>query len=106
MNRSNAVFRETAMKLSPGQVSNIFELDNSFYIIKCIEKKDQGYISFDKIKNGIQLSLLNQKYNEMIDKLIKESKLSLFHLSSLYFCFFCFAFSIIELIFSSFTASG
>jgi parvulin-like peptidyl-prolyl isomerase len=64
------------MTMSKGQVSDIVTFYNSFYLIKCIEKKDLGYTSFDDAKAGIKSKVISQKYDEMIEKSVKEDKVN------------------------------
>ena len=69
--------KEEAQKLAVGQVSEIIEDNNAFYIIKCIEKGNAEYESFDKVKDNVELKYIDMKYEEMVNKLVKEAKVEI-----------------------------
>lgn len=66
-----------AQNLSIGQISDIFEANNAYYIIKCVDKKSLGYFSFDEVKGNVKIKYVDQKYEELIDKFIKEAEVKI-----------------------------
>ena len=66
-----------AGNLPEGEVSDIFEENESFYIIKCIERSDSGYKSLDEVKNDVESLIADDEYEKMIDKLVSEAKVDI-----------------------------
>lgn len=65
------LLKEEAMKLKKGETSDIFNEKNTYYILRCIEKKDLGYFSLDERKDLIKGILLDRKYASYVDNLAK-----------------------------------
>lgn len=67
-----------AQKLSMGQVSPIFEYQGTYDIIKCLERNDSGYLSFDEVEKNNPLALLKPiaktKYDQYVESLRKAAK--------------------------------
>jgi PPIC-type PPIASE domain. len=73
----NSRLMEETGKLAVGQVSDIFEANNTFYIIKCMEKHDNGYRPFIEVCDIVKSNYMDGKYDEYIEKLTKEAKVSI-----------------------------
>ena len=57
-----------------GQVSSAILLDDSYDVFKILKRQAQGYQAFADVKETIRSIYINEKYNELIDKNIKEAK--------------------------------
>ncbi len=75
--RNNPILRHTADETEVGQISPVFEEKNALIIIKCIAKKSGGYYDFNEYKDVIQGNLVDAKYNDLIDRLVKEAKVEI-----------------------------
>lgn len=71
------VLADMARNLPEGRISDIFEENESFYIIKCIEKSDSGYKPYDEVKDVVETYIVDDKYEKMIDKLVSEAKVDI-----------------------------
>ncbi|SHO43789.1 peptidylprolyl isomerase [Anaerocolumna xylanovorans] len=65
---------ECAGKLAVGEISNVFDENNIYSIIKCVEHKNMGVKSFGEVKEAIRQMLIEKAYNEYINKLVKNAK--------------------------------
>lgn len=76
---SGSSLKGEAQKLAPGQISGVFEDkgEKSFYIIICVQKITFRYIPFNEAKGSIESNLAETKYTKIVDKLIKEAKVSI-----------------------------
>ncbi len=74
---SNPRLMSEAKKLSVGQLSAIFEEENAFYIIKCVERKDMGYMPFDEMRGIVKSRYVDEKYKEMVDKMIAQAEIEI-----------------------------
>ena len=72
--RTNPILRNVADQTKVGEVSEIFEENGAFNIIKPIIKKAGGYYDFSEYKAVISSDLVNIKYDELINHLARESK--------------------------------
>lgn len=51
------------------------EEGNSFIVLEVAERKVMGYKSFDEVKDHVKSQIMDKKYEEMVDKLVKEAKI-------------------------------
>jgi peptidyl-prolyl cis-trans isomerase SurA len=65
------VLRPTLQETSAGQISNLLETSNAFYIVKVVERREEGYVSFEDAKNEIETRLLDAEKLRLHDELIK-----------------------------------
>jgi parvulin-like peptidyl-prolyl isomerase len=75
--RLNMELKDTAKKLIVGQVSGVFKSNGKFCIIKCVEKREGGYSTFIECKEVIKLKYIDKKFQELIEKLVKEAKIEI-----------------------------
>jgi len=54
-------FEKEAFTLEPGKVSDVFESDFGFHILKVYDKKPAGTATFDEVKDQIRTKLAEQK---------------------------------------------
>ncbi len=66
-----------ARRLSVGEVSDIIEENNTFYVIKCLEREADGYKSFEEVKENVKSKFIDEKYNEMVEELVKAAKVEI-----------------------------
>ena len=66
-------FTGKALELQPDQISDVFELDHTYYVIKCTERTEEGFYTPEEAKDSIIEVLKDQKYSEYIDALVKEA---------------------------------
>ena len=63
--------KNEALKLKPGENSEVFEFDNRFYIIRCLEKKAMGYMDFSEVKSDVLAKTIQNSYSDRIDDMVK-----------------------------------
>jgi hypothetical protein len=69
--------KASASKLQVTEVSEVIEARNEFNLIKCIDKRQARYQSFDTVRTKVQSDYIDKKYNALIDKLVGEAKIQL-----------------------------
>ncbi|MEN6313145.1 MAG: peptidylprolyl isomerase [Clostridiaceae bacterium] len=70
--------RDEAYKLPVGQLSAIIEEENGdLYLLQCTERKSLGYIPFEECKENVKTKYIDIKYNELIDKYVKEAEIQI-----------------------------
>ncbi|UCC68474.1 MAG: peptidyl-prolyl cis-trans isomerase, partial [Armatimonadota bacterium] len=62
--------REEAMKLSEGDTSGIFEEGNAFYVLKCIERGEAGYLPFEEVEQNVRSKYVDERYEELVRGLV------------------------------------
>lgn len=60
-----------------GQVSEVFEVNNTFYIVKCIDKTDEGSYQLKETEESIKEKLKDEKYTQYINDKIKEADIQI-----------------------------
>ncbi|HHW00551.1 MAG TPA: hypothetical protein GXX36_13460 [Clostridiaceae bacterium] len=66
-----------ARRLSVGEISDIIEENNTFYVIKCLEREADGYKSFEEVRENVKSKFIDEKYNEMVEGLVKAAKVEI-----------------------------
>jgi len=61
-------------RLEVNEISEIIDYNGAFYIIKCISRKEGSYYSFEEKKGIIRTRYNDEKYEELIQKLMDESE--------------------------------
>jgi len=64
---------DEALKLKPGQVSEIIERSTDFVLILCKEKKSTGYLPYKDARKQLLDELIEKDYQEYIDKLVEQA---------------------------------
>ena len=78
-NRLYETLRKRANSLSAGELSQIIEDEYGFHILKCIKRINSGYLSFNEIRESIQSKIIDEKYQELIEKRINEANIKINH---------------------------
>lgn len=74
----NPELLEESWKLSPGEVSGIFEAGRSQYaVIKCLEKKVAGYATFEEVRETVVLQLREKKFEELLSGLAESAEIEI-----------------------------
>jgi parvulin-like peptidyl-prolyl isomerase len=63
--------------LKPGEISGVIAGNGEFAIIRCVEKVRNRYRPFDEVKPNVRSDYINAKYDEQIDKLVREAKVQI-----------------------------
>lgn len=67
-------FNEVAFSLSPGRVSDIVETQFGYHLIKVVDKKPEGMMSYEEVKDKLQQYIKQQKVREQVNLSIKNLK--------------------------------
>lgn len=64
---------ENAKSLKPGQISNVFNDGKNYYILDCIEHRNDGYRTFEDVRQHIRKAMVMMKYKEYLAKMEEEA---------------------------------
>lgn len=64
-----------ANEMATGEISEIILVNDVYYFIKVVDKKDGGYMMYEEVTQYIQSALLRQKYKAYIESKIEEAVL-------------------------------
>jgi len=67
-------FDEAAFGLSPGGVSDIVETQFGYHLIKVVDKKPEGMMSYEEVKDRLQEYIKQQKVREQVNQSIENWK--------------------------------
>lgn len=62
--------------LQVGQVSEVIEFSGTFYIVMCMERRDEGYHDFDGLREVIYKRYIDQLYEEHINQRMADVKVN------------------------------
>jgi parvulin-like peptidyl-prolyl isomerase len=65
-----AELRPALLKTSAGQVSDLVDTPNGFYIVKVEERREEGYVPFEELQKEIEGKLLETERDRLHDALI------------------------------------
>jgi hypothetical protein len=74
--RFNFEIKNAAMKLQPGELTDVSDDDN-VHIIKCIERKNGAYIPFEKICQIVEANCVDEMYKNLIEEKINNAKIEI-----------------------------
>jgi hypothetical protein len=60
--------------LQQDQVTDVFQENGAYWIVKCIERKTGGYQAFEDVKISIQSQLAAESYEQTVDSLIRHAE--------------------------------
>jgi parvulin-like peptidyl-prolyl isomerase len=63
--------RPALLETPAGQISGLIEAPGEFYIVKVIERLEQGYVPFEQVQKNIENKLLTVERDRLHDALIK-----------------------------------
>ncbi|GMQ61953.1 peptidyl-prolyl cis-trans isomerase [Vallitalea maricola] len=69
--------KKTVKLLAIGEISEIIEENNYFIIIRLIDKVDNGYKSFEEVKDHVRINYSKDKYEEYINSLVEEADIEI-----------------------------
>lgn len=75
--RFNEEFKLEILKLNKGNISNVIEEKDVFSIVKCVDKKDTGFYSFEEVKDNVKIKYLDEKYDEFIKSKVSQAKIEI-----------------------------
>lgn len=64
--------RPALLKTSAGQISDLIETPEDFYIVRVEEWREEGYIPFEEMKKAIEERLIKAERDRLHDELIKQ----------------------------------
>lgn len=76
-NRLYYELKMAASMLSVGEISPIIEDDGGYHIIKCLTKRDGGYILFEEIRENIESDYLDDRYEQYIDQMVEKASIKI-----------------------------
>jgi len=68
---------EQALKLEEGEASPVFEENEAFHILFCLEKEKLGYRPFEEVKANVALHCVEDKYQELVADLVAKAKVEI-----------------------------
>lgn len=64
--------RPALQKTGAGKISDLIEAPDEFYIVKVLERREEGYIPFEDVQKDIEAKLLDKEKLRLHDELIKQ----------------------------------
>ncbi len=70
---------EAAKMLNAGQISNVLDetVQRRVEIVKVLQKEGTGYKAFDEYKDAVLSGYIDEKYDELVDRLVQEAKVEI-----------------------------
>jgi len=66
--------REEAMRLSEGEISDIYEEMNSFFILMCVEKERLGHEPYEEVRGAVKRHYIDAEYQSLVDERVKAAE--------------------------------
>jgi parvulin-like peptidyl-prolyl isomerase len=84
-NHLDPELRINIFQLQPNDISNVFEYEGGYFIVKVRQKEDKRPKTFDEVKEQIKGALMDEKHHkreaELGDELLKKSQLVIYNSS-------------------------
>lgn len=68
-----------AARLNIGAVSEVFEENKAFHIIKCVDKIANGYFTFDETKEIVKSHYIDERYRLFVDEKVRLANVEINH---------------------------
>jgi hypothetical protein len=68
--RSRPEFRSVAADLSDGEISDVFEERNAFYILICVAREARGYMPYEDVKHNVRSDHIDREYEKLVTDLV------------------------------------
>jgi hypothetical protein len=66
--------REEAMRLSEGEISDIYDEMNSFFILKCIEKERLGHEPYEEVRGAVRRYYVEAEYQSLVGERVEAAE--------------------------------
>ncbi|GFZ98354.1 hypothetical protein GCM10008018_50760 [Paenibacillus marchantiophytorum] len=67
------ILLEHALKLSQGQQSPVFEENGATFVIKCVQRTDNGFEPFDQVKRLVQSFYVEESYRQEMERKLQSA---------------------------------
>jgi len=74
---TRALARDEAMKLSPGEVSPVFEERSAFWLLKCVSREPLGYRPFEEVRDKVRSRYVDERYDAIVNGLVCRAKVEI-----------------------------
>jgi hypothetical protein len=74
---TRALARGEAMKLSPGEVSPVFEERSAFWLLKCVSREPLGYRPFEEVRDSVRSRYVDERYDALVNGLVCKAKVEI-----------------------------
>jgi hypothetical protein len=75
--RANAELKEHAKALEVGGISQAFEWDNAYMIIKVLDRTPGGYRPFDEVKDDVKRRYADDQYDRKVEQLVGQANIEM-----------------------------
>lgn len=75
--KNDPVILEASEGLLEGQVSSVLEVEQSFVVLICVERRNAGYKEYDEVKENVKTNYIEKKYNELIGRMVQEADIKI-----------------------------
>jgi hypothetical protein len=74
---TRALARDEAMKLSPGEVSPVFEERSAYWLLKCVSREPLGYRPFEEVRDSVRSRYVDERYDALVNGLASKAKVEI-----------------------------
>ena len=60
-------FHKKIFSLEPGDISDVFEFENKFYIVQVREMENSKKVAFDEIRDRVKQDLMNKEHQKVME---------------------------------------